>query len=51
LFISLSGFSILAGIWWIFLPLGMIQFLGLFPVILGLAAINRRVERKRGKIK
>lgn len=42
----LAVVSILSGIWWIFLPIGMIQFLGLFSIVLGLAAINIRVERK-----
>jgi hypothetical protein len=36
--------SIFVGIWWIFLPLGFIQFLGIFPVILGISAINIRIE-------
>lgn len=48
----LAPISIIAGLWFIFLPLGMIQFLGLFPVVLGITAINIRLERiKKDKIK
>lgn len=43
----LSPIPIITGLWFIFLPLGMIQFLGLFPVVLGLAAINIRLEQKK----
>lgn len=42
----LAVVSILVGMWWIFLPIGLVQFAGLFPVVLGIAAINIRVERK-----
>lgn len=38
---------IVAGLWFIFLPIGMVQFLGIFPVVLGLAAINIRLEQKK----
>ena len=43
----LAACSVAVGFWWIFLPHGAIQFLGMLPVVLGFAAINIRVERRR----